>query len=84
VSKREPQIILKTEERSAVLELGHEGKFVAPIKRLDETRLFLEGNKLEVAVKNGRWVLTRLPAGPRPAVEPVWHYFDTEAGARRS
>ena len=35
----------------------------------DENRVFLEGNKLELAVKNGRWVLTHLRAGPRPAAE---------------
>jgi hypothetical protein len=28
-----------------------------------------EGNKLEVAVKSGRWALTHLPPGPRPAAE---------------
>jgi hypothetical protein len=37
---------------------------------------FPEGNKLEVAVKNRRWVPTHLPARPRLAVEPVRHYFD--------
>ena len=29
---------------------------------------FREGDKLEVAVKNGRPLLTHLPGGPRPAV----------------
>ena len=34
------------------------------------TTEFLEGYKLEVAVKNGRLVVrTHLPAGPRPAVD---------------
>ena len=37
----------------------------------DETRVFLEGDKLEVAMVNGRWVLTALPKGPAPAPEPV-------------
>jgi hypothetical protein len=36
---------------------------------------FLEGDKLEVAVKNDRWVLTHLPAGPRPAAELLRCYF---------
>jgi hypothetical protein len=31
----------------------------------------LGGKKLEVAVKNGRRLLTRLPADPRPAAELV-------------
>jgi hypothetical protein len=29
MGKREPQIVLKTDERSAVLELGCDGKFAA-------------------------------------------------------
>jgi hypothetical protein len=37
---------------------------------------FPEGDKLEVGVKNGRWVLTNPPDRPRPAFEPVRHYFD--------
>jgi hypothetical protein len=78
MGKREPQIILKTDERRTVLELAREGKFTAKSGGWDEDRVFLEGDKLEVAVKNGRWVVTHLPAGPRPAVEPVRHYFDTE------
>jgi hypothetical protein len=44
----------------------------------DENRVFLEGDRLVVEIKNGRQALTHLPAEPRPAVEPVWHYFDTE------
>jgi hypothetical protein len=34
-----------------------------PIKAVGtKTEFFLEGDMLEVAVKNGRWVLTDLPA----------------------
>jgi hypothetical protein len=54
MGKREPQMILKTDERSIVLELGHEGTFVAQIKRLRSKPAFRRGDKLEVAVKNGR------------------------------
>jgi hypothetical protein len=36
---------------------------------------FLEGDKLEVAVKNGRSVLNHLPAGPRPAAELLRPFF---------
>jgi hypothetical protein len=35
----------------------------------------VEGDKLEVAVKNGRWVLTHLRAGSRPAAELLRCYF---------
>ena len=78
VSKREPQIVLKTDERKVLLELGHDGKFAAKSTGWDEIRVFLEGDKLQVEVKFGRWVLMHLPAGPRPAPEPVEHYFSAE------
>jgi hypothetical protein len=55
--KREPQIILKTDERKIHLERGLEGKFAAKSTGWDENRVFLEGNRLEVSVKSGRWVL---------------------------
>ena len=71
LSKRETQIILMTDERKVILELGVGGKFAAKSTGWDENRVFLEGDKTEAAVKNGRRVLTHLPAGPRPAVEPV-------------
>jgi hypothetical protein len=35
-------------------------------------------DKLEVAVKNGRWCLSGIPAGPRPAATPVRQYFPDE------
>jgi hypothetical protein len=53
MGKREPQIILKTDERKIVLELTG-GKFAAKSTGWDENRVVLEGDKLEVAVKNGR------------------------------
>jgi hypothetical protein len=55
VSRREPEIILKTDERSIVFEPGLGGKFSAKSTAWDENRVFLEGDKLEAAVKNGRW-----------------------------
>jgi hypothetical protein len=74
MSKREPQIILKTDERKIHLELGLQGKFAAKSSGWDENRVFLEGDKLEIEVKNGRWVLTHLRAKP-PEPKPVLHYF---------
>jgi hypothetical protein len=68
------RIILKTDERKIHLELGLEGKFAAKSTGWDENRVFLEGDKPEVAVVNGRWVLTHLPAKP-PEPKPVQHYF---------
>jgi hypothetical protein len=74
MAKREPQIILKTDERKIHLELGLEGKFVAKSTGWDENRVILEGDKLEVAVNNGRWVLIHEPAKPA-APKPVLHEF---------
>jgi hypothetical protein len=74
MTKREPQIILRTDERKVVLELGLEGKFAAKSTGRDENRVFLDGDKLEIEVKGGRWVLTHLPAKP-PTPKPVLHYF---------
>jgi hypothetical protein len=73
-----PQILLKTDQRTLVLELGLQGKFQAKATSWDENMVFLEGDVLEVAVRNGRWVLTRRPAGPPPPPKPVEHYFPTE------
>ena len=41
MGKREPQIILKTEERSIHLELGRDGKFAAKSSGWDENRVSL-------------------------------------------
>jgi hypothetical protein len=41
IGKRDPQIILKTEKRSAVLELGQDGKFAAKSSGWDENGVSL-------------------------------------------
>jgi hypothetical protein len=55
MGKREPQTILKTDERSIHFELGHERKSRRQINRLRCKPVFFGGGKLDVAVKNGRW-----------------------------
>jgi hypothetical protein len=55
--------------------LGLGEKFQAKSSGRDENRTFLEGDVLEVAVRNGGWVI---PAGPRPAPAQAQHYFPTE------
>jgi hypothetical protein len=60
-----------------VLELGLEGKFAAKSTGWDAYRVFHEGGRLEVAVKNDRWVLCHVAA--RPATpKPVLHYFSDD------
>jgi hypothetical protein len=77
MDKREPQIILKTDERTFVLELGLKGTFAAKSTGWDENRVFLEGDRLEVSVKSGRWVLCHVPAKPI-APKPVQHYWSDD------
>jgi hypothetical protein len=82
---REPQIILKTDQRKVVLELSLGGKFEAESSGWGENRSFLEGDDLEVAVRNGRRVLTHVPAGPRPALRELSLLSGTTiAGSKRS
>jgi hypothetical protein len=71
---REPQTILKTDERSTVLELTHEEKFAAK----SSGWLKAGGDKLEVAVK--KRPLGDDPSARRPPPEPppVEHYFPME------
>jgi hypothetical protein len=53
---REPQIILKTDQGTVLLEIAW-GEFEAKSNGWDEKRVFLEGDVLEIAVRNGRRVL---------------------------
>ena len=77
MAARETQVILKTDERKVVLELGLDGKFAAKSNGWDENRVFLEGDQLEGAVVSGRRVLTHIPAKP-PEPKPVLHNFANE------
>ena len=45
---REPQIILKTDQRNVLLEMGLDGKLQARSSGWDENRTFLENDVLEV------------------------------------
>jgi hypothetical protein len=75
---RERQIILKTDQRTVLLEMGLGGKFQQKSSAWDENRTFLEGDVLEVEYAMAARVLTHAPAGPRPAPSPAQHYFPTE------
>jgi hypothetical protein len=55
--------------------MGLRRKFAAKSSGWDENRIFFEGDVREAEVCNGRWVLTRVPAGPRPAPPPAQHFF---------
>ena len=65
-TKRESAVILKTDERKSSSRSGTAANSRRNQRPGTKTRVFLEGDKLEVAVVKGRWVLTHLPAGPLP------------------
>jgi hypothetical protein len=75
---RERQIILKTDQRTLLLEMGLGGKFQQKSSAWDENRTFLEGDVLEVEYAMAARVLAHTSAGPRPAPPPAQHYFPTE------
>jgi hypothetical protein len=76
---RKREIILKADQRNLVMELGRGGKFSVKSSGWEESRIFLEGDVLEVIVGRGCWVLTHVPAKPRASSTPlVEHYFPTE------
>jgi hypothetical protein len=57
---------------------GRGGKISSEIKWLGREPNLSEDDVLEIAVRNGRWVLTHAPAEPRPARPPAQHYFPTQ------
>jgi hypothetical protein len=76
---REPQIILKTDQRNVILELDLGGKFAAKSRGWDKNRVFLEGDVLEITVRNG--VLCHVPAEPaRPRRRPSTIFRPTSDG----
>ena len=78
MNKRKRETILKTDQRTLLLELGRQGRFTAKSSGWDENRVFLEGDVLEVAVVKGPWVPTHVPAKPKASSTPlVENYFPT-------
>ena len=61
---RTPEVILKSDERTVILELGTRGKFSAKTSAWDENKVLLERDHLDIKVKDGRWVLTEPRKAP--------------------
>jgi hypothetical protein len=74
---RERQIILKTDQRTLLLELGLGGKFQAHQADGTSAESFSKAMflKLQYTMVD---LLTHIQAGPRPAPRPAQHYFPTE------
>jgi hypothetical protein len=77
MSNREPQILLKADERSIVLELSRDGKFAAKSSGWGENLVCLEGDKIEVAVKNGRRGAYALPASRPNGCDAIFRAPET-------
>jgi hypothetical protein len=78
MGKREPQTILKTDERDIASSSGVMGNLRPNQAVGAKTEFASRGDKLEVAVKNARWLQAPLPAGPPPAAELLRRYFPDE------
>jgi hypothetical protein len=78
--KREPQNILKTDERNLLLEVGLEGNSSPKQCVGTKTRYSSKGT----SSRSRAWVPTNLPARPRPAVELLRPIFRTTGTALQS
>jgi hypothetical protein len=74
MGKREPQTILKTDERKLVLELGLEGKFAAKSMGWDEKRGLPRRGPVGDRTQ-GRPLGADAPTRQTPTPKPVLHYF---------
>ena len=55
MSEERPEILLKTDTKTVLFELGREGKFSAKATGWDENKVIKPGEKIEISVENGRW-----------------------------
>ena len=63
---RTPEVILKTDQRTVVLELGTGGKFSAKSSGWDENKVFLEGDHLDKRPLGADASTGRAPESPDP------------------
>ena len=57
-----PEILLITENKTVLLELGHDGKFSAKSTAWEENKVILPGEEVVIRVDGGRWFIVRRPA----------------------
>ena len=78
MGKREPQTILKTDERKVVLELGLGGEFTARSAAWMRTGSSSKATSSRSRPGQRSMGADRSAQGPAPAPEPVQHYFQIE------
>ena len=62
MSNERPEILLKTDSKTIILELGREGKFSAKATGWDENKVIKPGERIEVSAVHGRWLTVKMPA----------------------
>ena len=62
MSEERPEILLKTDSKTVMLELGREGKFSAKATGWDENKVLKPGEKIEISVVHSRWLIVKMPA----------------------
>jgi hypothetical protein len=56
------EILLITDNKTVLLELGREGKFSAKSSAWEENKVLLEGEEMVIRVDHGRWFIVKRPA----------------------
>jgi hypothetical protein len=62
MSNEQRKILLKTDTKTIMLELGREGKFSAKATGWDKNKVIKPGEKIEISVVHGRWLIVKMPA----------------------
>jgi hypothetical protein len=74
MSKERPEILLKTDTKTIMLELGHEEKFSARAMGWTKIQVIKPGEKIEISLPEGRWLIVKMPP-PAPAEREVVEDF---------
>jgi hypothetical protein len=56
------EILLKTDTKTIMLELGHEEKFSARAMGWTKIQVIKPGEKIEISAVHGRWLIVKMPA----------------------
>ena len=66
--EQRPEILLITENKTVILEMGRDGKFSAKSNAWEENKVMLPGEELVIRVEGGRWLITKQPVSANAAV----------------
>jgi hypothetical protein len=56
------EILLITDDKTVLLDMGHDGKFSAKSASWEENKVILKGEELVICVDRGRWFIVKRPA----------------------